>query len=519
LLSYHPSPDRRAPNGDTALHLAARWGLTNAIAFLLNAGFSPDLTNADGLTPLQAIAGAADDAAGQRLWAARSFRGSPPGVLPQTVDEAADFLLSRGATLDVFCAAGLGRNVDLEAMLRTNRALVNARDGLGRTPLHYAVARSSQLSISGIRGAALVLGPPSARSNQTATALRLLRAHANPAAATLRSIPSLHRDEIAPAGTTPLHFAARLGNEDLIRALLEAGAPAASMDQAGETPLHAAARLWLTNGAARLLSAHAPLNVANHAGRTPLRIAVESRGAAMAQVLLDAGASPDVGLEHDTLAHLAAENGDTATLAVLLAHGLRLEARDWTGATPFQRAAVAHQCDTLAWLRARGADVNATDLRGNTALHLLAADAFDIVQHQAAQPWWVRWMRHSLTGPGITGKALIALINAKILSPPPPPVWTNSSLSSWLIAHRANPSMANDAGQTPLHLLCGQPWAANNPAVVSNRLSILLQAGARLDQADAQGRTPIQIATSNLPPELAQWLLFRAGNRQEEKPR
>lgn len=516
LLTNRPSPKRLTPQGDTAIHLAARWGLTNAIDLLLKAGFSPEETNADGLTPLQCIADSVEEATGpmgQRVMGQRSIiiRSAWNSTPSPTMGDVATFLLGRGARLDVFCAAGLGRTNELAAMLRVNPALANARDGLGRTPLHYASA--TQPRLKGTSGMATPPNPPSTRTNPISTAVILLGAGANPAAATIKPVPSLHRDPGAmPAGATPLHLAALRGDEEVIQALLAAGAPVAVSDAVGDTALHLAAHSWLTNCTVRLLAAQAPMDVTNRANRTPLRVAVEWRSSANTQILLKAGARPGLGLGQDTLVHLAAENGDIPTLTVLLAHRQPLEARDKTGATPFLRAATTHQRDVLEWLRSKGADVNATDLRRNTAMHLLAPQQNDEVFHPVDQRWWARWMQRSFSGPGLASKALSLLINAKIVPPPPPPRWTNTSLTVWLLAHGGRADLTNALGETPLHLLCGESWASFDNPATSNRLAILLGADPRLDRVDRKGRTPLQIALTNLAPELVSWLLTRSGS-------
>ncbi|MEP6574460.1 MAG: ankyrin repeat domain-containing protein [Gemmatimonadota bacterium] len=50
----------------------------------------------------------------------------------------ADFLISRGASLDAKAAAGLGRMDDLAALVAANPQAVNTRAGDGQTPLHVA---------------------------------------------------------------------------------------------------------------------------------------------------------------------------------------------------------------------------------------------------------------------------------------------------------------------------------------------------------------------------------------------
>src|SRR5581483_11691815 len=89
LLTNHPSPARRTPGGDTALHVAARWGRTNAMDFLLSSGFSINQTNNDGLTPLQSVAGSFPDAgsATRRTQTSIRMRGwaFPPSAPPSSV--------------------------------------------------------------------------------------------------------------------------------------------------------------------------------------------------------------------------------------------------------------------------------------------------------------------------------------------------------------------------------------------------------------------------------------------------
>ena len=516
LLTNHPSISQRTPQGDTALHVAARWGLTNAIEFLLRSGFPVDLTNADGLTPLQCIADSTEPAGGQQrgVQMMQGFRRfGRLATTPPSTRAVADFLLHRDARLDVFCAAGLGLTHELAALLQADPALANARDGLGRTPLHYAATHAAPPSFMALVGPTVTAGPPATRTNHVNAAVLLLHAGADPAVTTTKPIPALHHDTwLSPAGAAPLHLAVLCGSDDLIRLLLAAGAPVATANQAGDTPLHLAARVWLTNGAVRLLAAHAPVNVTNAAGETPLRAAVGARVSLNTQLLLAAGARPELGLGGDTLMHLAAANGDTATLAVLLAHGLALEGRDPHGATPFARAAAAHACDALEWLRHQGADVNATDADQNTALHLLSAHQNETAFHMVQPPWWDRWKQKSYSHPGLLSKTLTLLVTAKIVAPPIPPRWTNLSVSGWLIDHGARVTATNKLGQTPLHILCGQPWAAYDGASASNRLDRLLRADARLDRTDAAGRTPLRLALTNLAPELVAWLLPRAGN-------
>ena len=524
LLTNKPSPVRRTPLGDTALHLAAQYQRTNAIEFLLAAGFSIDQTNDAGLTPLQSLVG---NGAGGRYGnfgssfssiyipsgpMRRGLSGQPTPPMTMT-----DYFLAKGAMLDIFSAAGLGKTNEVAALLATNATLANVRDAYGRTPLHYATL-TAQPNLAGpvIRvspqGVTTVVNAPASSNPPPDVKSLLLKAGANPSAATTKAVPPLRYSSPLPAGTTPLHLAARNGNTPLVRTLLAARADAKLADENGDTPLHAAARTSQTNVLTLLLNARSPLEATNRAGQTPLRAAVESSLDASAAYLLDAGASPTNGLGSNTLVHLAAESGTPAMLTMLLAHKLKLEARDGEGRTPFQKAVMSKNWNSTTFLRDRGADLNAADNDGNTALHLLSAQQDDNVSHPPEEPALVQWERKQLYTPGWTSTALGWLIKSKVLNPPPAQGWTNTSLSSWLVEKGAKVNATNRAGQTPLHILCGAEWQNwYDFHQSSNRLTALFKAGARLDLPDTNGATPLQIAATNASPSILAFLVGKAG--------
>lgn len=60
------------------------------------------------------------------------------GILEDATPDQAEALLARGAVLDVWAAANLGRIDDLRRLVDADPALVDARGGDGKRPLHYA---------------------------------------------------------------------------------------------------------------------------------------------------------------------------------------------------------------------------------------------------------------------------------------------------------------------------------------------------------------------------------------------
>jgi ankyrin repeat protein len=308
MLTNRPSADRRTPSGETALHLAAYRGHTNALTFLLDAGFSPDLTNAAGLTALQSIAGL--DAGGQI-----------------TAADSIQLLLARDATVNVFTAAGLGPTKRVAELLQADPELANARDSFGRTPLHYVITAMppnvGNMVLWGGR-ARVITGPaiPPATPLQLDSVTLLLTHNANPSAATFQKVPRISQSsESMPAGTTPLHLAAHRGHPALLRQLVAAKSSVTAADENGDTPLHIAARTWQSNSVHFLLLAKAPIEATNHAGHTPLRNAVEAGLTASAAQLIAAGASLTNGLGDTTLLHLAARTYTVDTTKLLRRHG------------------------------------------------------------------------------------------------------------------------------------------------------------------------------------------------------
>jgi len=75
-------------------------------------------------------------------------------------------------------------------------------------------------------------------------------------------------------GLQLIHEAAREGNIEKLRALLEAGAEIESRNEKGETPLHCAVSAGHTHIFYLLTGNDADLNARDHAGRTPLHVAV-----------------------------------------------------------------------------------------------------------------------------------------------------------------------------------------------------------------------------------------------------
>lgn len=111
-----------------------------------------------------------------------------------------------------------------------------------------------------------------------------------------------------------------------------------------------------------LIGVGANVEVANRFGSTPLHEASTFGDVPMMKALLKAGADPNaVRGEGNTPLMIAAHAGLSDAVALLLAHGAKVDARDgWYGETPLMIAVSQNYADVAKVLIDHGADVNAT---------------------------------------------------------------------------------------------------------------------------------------------------------------
>jgi len=145
LLERGADVRNRMRNGKTAYHLAASRGDNKLVALLQRHGVKPDLFGAA--------------AAGDLALAKKLLKKSPNG-LNETLalgasplhlaaesgrTEMADFLIARGAKMDLLAAAELNRIEDIDRIAGEAPEQLNATGGsFGFTPLHYACMRGRE---------------------------------------------------------------------------------------------------------------------------------------------------------------------------------------------------------------------------------------------------------------------------------------------------------------------------------------------------------------------------------------
>lgn len=229
-----------------------------------------------------------------------------------------------------------GKTEKVRTFIAANPDLVNARDGEGSTPLHWAW------------------------KEDIATLLLEHGADVNAKNA---------------YGYTPLLISVMYGRKNIVTTLLKNGADVDIKDNDGQTPLHNVSIHSLPNSgdiAALLLECGADINAKSNNGWTPLHSANTKD---VAEILLSRGADVNA---RDNRGRTPLHWAYKEVAQLLLANGADVDARDNRGRTPlhssFEGRSLGGWEDYARLLLDKGADINARDNSGRTALHVACLD-------------------------------------------------------------------------------------------------------------------------------------------------
>lgn len=183
-------------------------------------------------------------------------------------------------------------------------------------------------------------------------------------------------------GESALLFAIMTGDAEVVRKLVSAGADPDSKDTHGTPVLTLASDEGYLDIVKVLLDAGADVNKKDNDGSTALMEASEKDHIDIVKILLVAGADPDV--ENDngvTALWMASSNGLAEVSELLLPLTKNIDAREkYNKSTPLINMARWGKVSTVKALLDKGADMNAQDTQGWTALMWAAKDNYqDIV--------------------------------------------------------------------------------------------------------------------------------------------
>jgi ankyrin repeat protein len=445
LIAERVDVNAKGVDGTTALHRAVHADRLEIVDLLLRAGASATTGDRYGVTPLSLACVNGNAATIARLLDA--------GADPNAVDPAGEtalmtaartgvpsalrVLLDRGATVDArdpefqqtaLMLAVREDHAETAALLISRGATVNAHTRVGPTPAFTPPCKGTGCGSEGVginRG----------------------------------GLPDRGRRAEVKGGMTALLYAARDGRVEATRMLLAAGADIEAADANGIRPLLMAALNNNFDVARLLLAKGANVNADDFWGRSPLWAAVEYRNLDMNN--RDQDSPKDNGVERGPILEL---------ITTLLKAGANVNVRtrevppsrrwlyslgdvswvDFTGQTPFLRAAFAGDTAAMRVLLAHGADPNLPTTAGTTPLMAAAGVNWAVAQTYTESPQ-----------AQIDAVALCLELGAEV----------NASNSMGLTA------------------LLGAANRGSNEII-----ELLVRRGAKLDVKDKEGRTPVRWA-------------------------
>ena len=272
-------------------------------------------------------------------------------------------------------------------------------------------------------------------------------------------LPDRGRRADVKGGLTPLLYAARDGRLEAAKRLIAAGADLELPDANGIRPLLMATLNNKLDVARLLVSKGANVNADDFWGRSPLWAAVEYRNLDMNNVEVDA--PKDNGVDRAPILVFINELIDAGANVNARTRELPPSRRwlyslndvswvDFTGQTPFLRAALSGDTATMRLLVQRGADPNLPTLAGTTPLMAAAGVNWVVAQTYTESP-----------------QALVDAVNL-------------------CLELGADINASNSMGLTAL---LGAVNRGSNDLV-----ELLVKRGARLDITDKEGRTPLRWA-------------------------
>lgn len=502
--NYNPPYNLQNNSGQSIAHLAVYYKSTEMIKFLGNKKLNVNwnLSDESGMTPALIAAelgldkilelllkyganSSAKTTNGDTLVHVASRNGHSGIIrvcsqLNAPINEA-----NEAGQMPLHLACSGGGSLEIISALQRACADLNAPDGNGDTPLHYAVL-SGQQDIAEFlldNGAEI-----SSKGAHGKTPLHLATEHE------MIDMVQFLCDKAADVsakdenGETPLHYAAKLLNVPLIEVLLKAGAGPNAQTKDGDTPLHLLAHPSLPIMPTDHITYEEPEEPQKEPRtgmRQPEVIDIEKipevqrmrkweelqhnvqseiseeerldhvkRACEIAKLLFAGGANVNASNKaREEPLHLSCSSGDVELVSLFIEQQSDLDAKDAEGNAPIHRATITAHIGVLERLHDAGADMNTQDALGQGALEI------------ACKTQQERFV-------------------------------------ATLISFGADVSTQDRDGKTPLHIACDLCNA--------NMVSMLIQANAPLNIIDAQKNTPLHLASSHMNKKVVEMML-RAG--------
>ncbi|MBM3610480.1 MAG: hypothetical protein FJX18_03005 [Alphaproteobacteria bacterium] len=253
--------------------------------------------------------------------------------------------------------------------------LLKSQDDLGMMPLHLAAQYGQKEVLTYILGLGIV-NPNMLDGNGKSPLYWALKNKQNEAAQTLIASKGFDINNQSPWGMSALHEAARGGNIDVVKKLVEKGADLNIKDVDGRTPLYWASERGHPEVVLFLIEKGADPTITDDDKRTILHRAARYGHTEVVKGVLEKtklDINGEDSLENTALCW-AAKNGHIETVQELLKNKADLNALKKNGGEIFQEIVKKGDKVMVQLLVSKGFDVNESDTTGKTALHHAAAE-------------------------------------------------------------------------------------------------------------------------------------------------
>ncbi|CBJ25744.1 ankyrin repeat protein [Ectocarpus siliculosus] len=513
LIRHGVDVDGPDSNGCTALHSAAIGDAVGAIDVLIEAGASIDAQGGeDGAryTPLHVASEQGSSEAALSLVKHGADVHRSGKTCRRRRCNALNLAAGRGHTMIVTSLLAAGVNVNLRPAYSDKSALDAAFQGGHADIVTSLIQHGAFVDATDSRGCTALF---KVSHNTNAALIDKLVA----AGASVNGI-------VDATGRTPLHHACMNDCPEAIISMLRHGARVDAKDDDGDTPLHVASTEGCSEGIRALVQHGADIKALNAKGRTPLALTAEFGCEDATVVLLDAGADVNAPADHTdgsaalSLATLSEYVDDT--MKILIQHGADVNARNTDGFTALHRAAMYNEVDGVDLLISAGAIIEALDNHKSTPLAVAFREAVyrwkkynggagdfaamvSLLKHgadpnigniQEGCPNSLLWYFIRCGCPISVFRELLAVgPNLDVRDDEGCTLLLLSQdhpeLFSELLLHGADTNVQTKRGKTALHK------AAQDDNGVC--IEALISAGASTNVKDRNGRTPLHLATIN----------------------
>ncbi|XP_032236532.1 serine/threonine-protein phosphatase 6 regulatory ankyrin repeat subunit A-like isoform X3 [Nematostella vectensis] len=509
LIKEKADAARRAKNGETPLHHAIKSGRYLELEELLKVLYKTkskavaklvlNMPTDKGETPLHYAA---------QLTKAKVRGSADIEIVNILLRHGADCTAVTHTTKEtpLHDCARSGNNDILGALLgamsqRKIQAAVNRRSSIGLAPLHIA---SEKGHVDVVKTLLRYQARVDVFDETGKAALHFAAERGHLAVAQELLEHKAYVNAKTKVGLTPLHLASENGHKELVGLLVnkyQGSVDALTLDK--KTPLHLAAEKGRILVCEHLLELKADISFVDNKGQTPLHYAAQNDHSEVVALFLKH--KPDVMLQHNsegsTCVHIAAMKGSVSVMKELIrfnASGILTTRNKSKYATPLLLAASGGHKAVVEVLIGYGAPASDEDVEGMTVLHLAAKyghlDVLEVLRGKV--PWSMASVKTGLSALHVAARyGQIEVVREMLLKVP----GTLKSESPSVVD-----SEKGDYSYTPLHL------AAQSGHVDVVRI-LLNSPGVRVDSATAiQGSIPLHLAAENGQSEVVSILLSKS---------